>query len=97
LRNRDVLLLEPGTPHDYATALLGLPWEFYWAHFLPRPFWLPWLQLPPAGPGLRALNIHNPGAYQRIESAFRRLLREIDGLDAGATFWPRMPLRRPSS
>src|SRR5262245_62878288 len=36
-RPGEIVTLAPGTSHDYATATPVAPWEFYWAHFNPRP------------------------------------------------------------
>ena len=48
----DVALLQPGAPHDYRTDPESERWDFYWAHFLPRPAWSEWLlwDEPVAGP-----------------------------------------------
>lgn len=73
----DLLLLEPGAMHDYATVHQARPWEFYWVHFLPRPHWLEWLQLAERAPGLRGVTIDNPVLRQRIEDAFKRLLHDL--------------------
>lgn len=71
----DVTLLPPGVPHDYATPA-GLRWEFAWAHFLPRPTWSPWLQLPAVAGGLRLLAIAAPSSRERIGVAFERLVTD---------------------
>lgn len=74
----DVLLLAPGTPHDYATASAA-PWEFYWAHFLPRHHWTLWLNLPQRAPGFGLLRISDAAAAKRLASAFERLLGDVRG------------------
>ncbi len=71
----DVTLLAPGVPHDYAVPPGGR-WEFFWAHFLPRPDWGPWLQLPKVGGGLRLLTVASPASRVRIAGAFARLLAD---------------------
>jgi AraC family transcriptional regulator of arabinose operon len=69
----DVVVLAPGTPHDYATA--DDRWEFSWAHFTPRPGWSAWLSLPATAPGLH--HQHSSGsAWQRIEGASARLVHD---------------------
>jgi AraC family transcriptional regulator of arabinose operon len=73
----DVLLLEPGIMHDYATLEQAQPWEFYWAHFLPRPYWREWLRLSEKTPGLHSVTIGDPMLKKRIEQAFQRLLQDL--------------------
>jgi AraC family transcriptional regulator of arabinose operon len=70
----DVVVLAPGTPHDYATA--GDLWEFSWAHFTPRPGWSSWLSMPTAAPGLHHQHSGGGGAWQRIEGAITRLVHD---------------------
>jgi AraC family transcriptional regulator of arabinose operon len=72
----DVTLLPPGVPHDYAVPAGGR-WVFLWVHFLPRPTWLPWLQLPRVGDGLCRMAIASPTGQQRIAAAFKRLLLDV--------------------
>jgi len=50
-----VLLLPPGTRHDYGTDRER--WEFQFAHFHPQPAWLPLLTWPEAGAGVRRLGL----------------------------------------
>jgi len=76
----DVVLLGPGVPHDYATTPTSVAWEFWWAHFTPRPSWTAWLQLPEAAPGIRVLHVGERTAQQRIERAFERVVRDSRGL-----------------
>lgn len=76
----DVLILEAGAPHDYATAPSPEPWDFYWAHFTPRPHWVRWLQLAEIAPGLRHQAIREATRLARVESAFVRLLSDCHGV-----------------
>jgi AraC family transcriptional regulator, arabinose operon regulatory protein len=76
----DVVLLAPGTPHDYATSPITALWDFYWAHFTPRDTWTPWLQLPAASPGLTMRTVDDLASQQRIGEAFERVLRDSRGL-----------------
>lgn len=73
----DMMLLEPGAMHDYATLYEAQPWEFYWVHFLPRPHWAEWLQLPARAIGLRGVTIDDLFMKQRIQRAFVRLLHDL--------------------
>ncbi|MGI8913419.1 MAG: helix-turn-helix domain-containing protein [Chloroflexota bacterium] len=77
----DVTLLDPGVPHDYATAAGGR-WEFFWAHFVPRPPWRPWLQMPVGAGGLRRLTISSRTHRSRLVDAFSRLVTDAVALPA---------------
>lgn len=76
-RTGDMILLEPGAMHDYATLYKEQPWEFYWVHFLPRPHWAEWLQLPARAAGLRGVKIEDNLLARRIERTFVRLLDDL--------------------
>lgn len=53
----------PGTPHDYATAVVPGRWEFLWFHIHPRSHWLDWLRWPVVAPGL--LHLHLGSGHTR--------------------------------
>ncbi|MBE0697634.1 MAG: helix-turn-helix domain-containing protein [Anaerolineaceae bacterium] len=71
-----VVLLAPGTPHDYATLGDREPWCFYWAHFLPRAQWLAWLKLPQVRPGLAVITMNSDEILKQIVAAFQRVVNE---------------------
>ena len=71
----DWVLIRPGTPHDYGVEASLKRWELVWAHFQPRPHWLPWLDWPVVGPGLARLSIGDGNAMDRF--------REVNRLFAG--------------
>jgi AraC family transcriptional regulator, arabinose operon regulatory protein len=48
----ELVLIRPGTRHDYGTARAATHWELVWAHFQPRPHWLEWLAWPEPAPGI---------------------------------------------
>ena len=77
----DVMLLQPGTPHDYGTDPVAGRWDFYWAHFLPRPAWAAWLLWSEMTPGLRKVRVADTAARGRIAAVFDRLLCDINGLE----------------
>jgi AraC family transcriptional regulator, arabinose operon regulatory protein len=77
----DVLLLSPDTPHDYGTAGIDV-WEFYWAHFVPRPTWIGWLQLPLLASGLARLHLEDAVVRARVTQGFQRLL--LDNTHTGS-------------
>ncbi|MER7247945.1 helix-turn-helix domain-containing protein [Kribbella sp. NPDC000426] len=74
LRHGDVVLVSPGTPHDYGTV--GTYWESWWAHFQPRREWHAWLSLPQAMPGLSYVRLTRSSETDRVVSAFDRLHRD---------------------
>ncbi|NIK56907.1 helix-turn-helix domain-containing protein [Kribbella shirazensis] len=74
LRHGDVVLVSPGTPHDYGTV--GTYWESWWAHFQPRREWHSWLSLPQAMPGLSYVRLSRSSETDRVVSAFDRLHRD---------------------
>lgn len=61
----DLVLLRPGTLHDYGTARGAALWDILWTHFLPRPHWQDWLAAwPDTAPGLVHLSL---GGTERPE------------------------------
>lgn len=77
----DLIILRPGTPHDYATARGASDWTLLWAHFLPRPFWQEWiLALPEAAPGIAYLPLGtNTPERTSVESALETMNRYANG------------------
>lgn len=71
----DLVLLRPGTLHDYGTARAARHWEPLWAHFLPRPAWLPLLDWPEVAPGLHQLALRGHELDDRIARRFRDVVR----------------------
>lgn len=71
----EIILLKPGTRHDYGTATDHPFWEPLWAHFIPRPEWLEWLDWPEAAPGLMSLRLTGHAQQGRILRRFRDMLR----------------------
>jgi AraC family transcriptional regulator, arabinose operon regulatory protein len=69
-RPGDFTLLRPGTPHDYGTSPTRGHWEPLWAHFVPRPDWLPLLDWPAAAPGLLHLPLGDLAAGRRARRRF---------------------------
>ncbi|MBC8141630.1 MAG: helix-turn-helix domain-containing protein, partial [Armatimonadetes bacterium] len=58
----DLVIVLPGTPHDYATARGAAVWQIVWAHFLPRPEWNEWIAaIPEAAPGIVRLQLGAEG------------------------------------
>lgn len=59
----DSTLLQPGALHDYGVEPEPQRWEIAFAHFHPRPEWLPLLDWPQLAPGLS--RIHSTGEIER--------------------------------
>ena len=74
LGHGDLVLVSPGTEHDYGTV--GTFWESWWAHFQPRREWHAWLSLPQAMPGLSYVRLARSSETDRVVSAFDRLHRD---------------------
>lgn len=53
----DIVLLKPGTPHDYSTHRETGKWDLLWAHFRVRTHWLEWLDWPAIADGLMRLHV----------------------------------------
>ncbi len=70
----DWVLLRPGTPHDYGVEPSLERWELVWAHFQPRPDWLPWLAWPSVADGLLKLHIEDGGTLGQQFMAVHHLL-----------------------
>ena len=51
----DLVLIRPGTPHDYGTD--ADTWSLLWTHFHPRPHWREWLEWSADAPGLMRLHL----------------------------------------
>jgi AraC family transcriptional regulator of arabinose operon len=67
-----IVLVRPETLHDYGTV--GERWHFLYAHFNPKPDWLPLLDWPEVAPGIVRLR---PAvtAFDRIAGHLRDALR----------------------
>jgi AraC family transcriptional regulator, arabinose operon regulatory protein len=77
-RAHDLVLLRPATPVEYGPCPPRARWATLWAHFDPRPGWLPWLNWPEAVPGLAGvfrLQLEDPALRARIVRAFAALCR----------------------
>jgi AraC-like DNA-binding protein len=46
-----LVLIDRGTPQDYASAPEAEPWCHWWVHFLPEEHWAEWLAWPRMAPG----------------------------------------------
>jgi AraC family transcriptional regulator, arabinose operon regulatory protein len=67
----DLVLLRPGTPHDYGTAPGSQSWSLQFAHFHLRADWLSLLEWPELAPGVCRLKTTGE-ARQRITQSFDR-------------------------
>jgi AraC family transcriptional regulator, arabinose operon regulatory protein len=68
----ELVLIRPGTRHDYGTARGAPGWELIWAHFQPRPHWLEWLTWPEPAPGILHLALEGE-LCTRVAASLRRM------------------------
>lgn len=74
------ILVRPGTRQDYGTApAAGGRWHFLFAHFHPRPDWLPLLDWPSVAPGILRL-LPSPTVADRIAHALSQAVRHQDSV-----------------
>jgi AraC family transcriptional regulator, arabinose operon regulatory protein len=66
----DLVLLRPGTLHDYGLEPTRQRWDLLWTHFHPRPHWMDWLNWPAFAPGLMRLRLEDRTLRRRIEQRF---------------------------
>jgi len=71
----DMILLKPHTRHDYRTDPDSSHWEPLWAHFMPRPEWISWLDWPVIAPGLLHLSLSGSEQHGLIVRRFRKMLQ----------------------
>jgi AraC family transcriptional regulator of arabinose operon len=67
----DWVLIRPSTLHDYGVETSLKQWEQLWAHFQPRPHWLPGLNWPAISPGLMCLQISDDETTGRFRDVYR--------------------------
>jgi AraC family transcriptional regulator of arabinose operon len=80
----DWVLIRPGTPHDYGVETTLKQWELVWAHFQPRPHWLPWLEWPTVWPGLAKLAIDDGSTMHRFHEVNRLFAGDLRRSEAFA-------------
>ncbi|WP_274366195.1 helix-turn-helix domain-containing protein [Paenibacillus thermotolerans] len=76
----DLLVLQPGAPHDYATAP-GQLWEFDWVHCSLSQSMLAKLQLPEPAPGLWKIHVGDSYLGERVSGAFQRMIADSRGAE----------------
>ncbi len=74
----DIVLLRPGTLHDYGVEPQLERWEILWAHFQPRLHWMDWLDWPQEAPGLMRLRL-NQAARRPVQSALAEMYEHSRG------------------
>lgn len=79
-RRGSVVLLSPGTPHEYFTPKGRRLWEFFWVHFTPRADWMDWLEWS-RGKRLSELVITDAIEQARLRQSFIRLVRDNRNID----------------
>ena len=79
-RQGSIVLLPPGTPHDYSVSKDSNDWEFFWVHFTPQADWLDWLKWSHSN-DLNESTITDATKYTRLCAAFRRLVHDNRNID----------------
>ena len=81
-----IVLLSPGTPHDYSAPKGRKRWGFFWAHFTPRADWVDWLKWS-RDKGLNEMTITDAG-NDRLSQAFGRLVQDNRNIGICTMNWP---------
>ncbi|MBA3708028.1 MAG: arabinose operon transcriptional regulator AraC [Planctomycetes bacterium] len=76
----ELVLVRPGTLHDYGVEPRRQSWHFLWVHFHPRPEWIEWLAWPEEAPGLMRLDAKRSAHRARIAKRFH----EVHALATGS-------------
>jgi len=71
----DIVLITPGTPHDYGLDSNILKWELLWAHFMPDRKILSLLEWPESLPGIRRLAVAPVSIRRKIRSRLHDAVR----------------------
>ncbi len=66
----DIMLLAPGTPHDYGVKETPGHWKLLWAHFHARPHWFDWLDWPSVHSKINAIRLNGLPEHDRIIERF---------------------------
>lgn len=77
-----MVLLKPGTPHDYGVEPELQRWELLWSHFVPRAHWLEWLDWPELATGLMHLHIPAGPLRRRLSRCFHEADRLVGAAPA---------------
>jgi len=78
-RAGDLSLYRPGFFQDYQVFPPARKWDLFYAHFLPRPEWLPWLSWPEKSPGLMVLSLKDSPHHTRIVASLQDMVRFSNG------------------
>lgn len=70
-----ITLYEPGSPQYYYTDPRAGRWHLLWAHFYPRPHWMPWLGWERVQRGVRVARLDKPEAFRGTRLALDECVR----------------------
>jgi AraC family transcriptional regulator of arabinose operon len=76
LRPGDVILYAPHELQDYSTAPKPGHWHLLWAHFVPKPHWVAWLQWPVGEHGLKVLHLADSEIHREFRTALHRMVAQ---------------------
>lgn len=71
----EITLYRPGAFQHYRRDPGASSWDFIYAHFLPRPEWLDWLEWPEVSPGLFHLILPDKTLRLRVVKRLRDMVR----------------------
>lgn len=71
----DIVLVRPGTLHDYGVEPELQHWELVWSHFYARPDWMDLLDWPEEAPGLMRLSIEPGEMRTRVDGQAETIYR----------------------
>jgi len=81
-RPHNLTLYRPGVFQDYQISPDTGKWDIFFAHFLPKPEWLPWLNWPEKSLGLMMLNLPEPTLRRRVILRLGDMVRVAAGSQA---------------
>jgi AraC family transcriptional regulator of arabinose operon len=80
-RPGDLVLLRPGTFHDYGVESTLKKWDLLWVHFHPRPECIDWLSWPEEAPGLLRIRLASGPMRDGIVARFFEAHHAATGAD----------------
>lgn len=75
----DITLYRLDGAQDYGTAPGAKHWHFLWSHFLPRPYWMEWLNWPKKAPQFCHFRIKERTVFDEVTSAMKNMFHALRG------------------
>lgn len=77
-----VTLFRPGAFQNYQYDPEAARWDLLYAHFIPRPAWLPWMGWPEFAEGFLTLRVADAGLWRRVTRRMREAIKISHSGDA---------------